>query len=134
MRERGVNVVTISGSSAGGLGSQEAIREVERIRSREGNVTILAVIDSFMHLFVNKMVTLYIERKWLTRIFEDEVQDNPCEVGRGGGGGFVPKVWRVVQDPWDESREVFVLWKPDPGHRKLLSRLVGDREGGGYSC
>ena len=88
MRERGVNVVTISGSSAGGLGSQEAIREVERIRSREGNVTILAVIDSFMHLFVNKMVTLYIERKWLTRIFEDEVQDNPCQVGiRGGGGG-----------------------------------------------
>jgi hypothetical protein len=88
MRERGINVVTIMGSSAGGLDPQEAIREADRIRSREGHVTILTVVDSLMHHQVKKTINLYVSQGWLTRMFEDEVQDNPGQIGiRGGRGG-----------------------------------------------
>jgi hypothetical protein len=92
MRDRGINVVTIMGSSAGGLDAQDAIREAERVRSREGNVTILTVVDSLMHPQVKKTVNLYIRQKWLTRMFEDEVQDFPGQyIIRGGQGGSFQK-------------------------------------------
>ena len=76
----------------GGQDAGEAIKDADNVRSQQGSVTILSVIDSLMSKKVKLMIESYINLGWLTRIYEDEVQDYAVQYSiRGGEGGSFQK-------------------------------------------